>query len=238
MTKRENESHAGVLTNSNVASEQEFTRLDSRTGLIKRLFKGVASRTRFVDSHLSKGMAFQIQSMRESRGWSQEELARRLGTNRMGVYRLENPNYGRQTLTTLKKVAATFDVALIIRFVAFSQLVDWVTATPRVDKGLNEDALEVPGFQEELKNGHFDQLLMPPQQLPTAKQTEVPALTSFFSTIGTSQEGTGAIINQYAPMTCGAGSSATTAGQGLGKIAPIPAALLRDEGQSSQGEAA
>jgi transcriptional regulator with XRE-family HTH domain len=102
-----------------------------------------------VESHLSKGLAFQIRSLREKEGWSQQCLAEKICSNQNSVYRAENPNYGKHTLTTLKKIAAAFDVALVVRFVPFSELVDWVSGTPRIVKGLNTAALEASNFSQE-----------------------------------------------------------------------------------------
>lgn len=138
------------------SSEEKRLSVNSRKGLIRRLMRGKDARIRFVDSHLGKGVAFQVQALRGKEGWSQPKLAEKLGTNQNAVYRLENPNYGKQTLTTLKKVAAVFDVALIVRFVPFSQLVDWVSGTPHVDPGLTPTALEAPDFQSEVAAGVFE----------------------------------------------------------------------------------
>ncbi len=139
------------------SKEQQSIDLDSTADLIRRLMRNQAARIRFVDSHLAKGVAFQIQSMRAKNDWSQEELGQRLGSNQNAVYRLENPDYGKQTITTLKRVAAAFDVALVVRFVPFSQLVDWVGGKPYIDPGLSEHALAVPSFEDEMKAGVFDQ---------------------------------------------------------------------------------
>ena len=51
-------------------------------------------------------------------------MARRLGTSQMAVFRLESPNYGKATLSSLKRVASLFDVALQVRFVRFSAFVN------------------------------------------------------------------------------------------------------------------
>src|SRR5205807_1878719 len=115
------------------------------------------ARARFVESHLNKGLSFQIRGLRDREGWNQQTLAEKLGSNQNAVSRLENPNYGRATITTLKKTAAAFDVALIVRFVPFSQLIDWVSGIPFVDPGLNPDTLEVPSFRAELEAGVLDE---------------------------------------------------------------------------------
>ena len=74
------------------------------------------------------------------------------------ISRLESPDYGRPTLTTLRRLATALDVGLVVHFVPFSQLIDWVSGTPRVDRGLSTGSLAVPSFEEEEKNGVFDDL--------------------------------------------------------------------------------
>jgi len=88
--------------------------------------------------------------MRDHKQWSQGQLAEKVGMNQNAISRLENPNYGKATITTLKRIAAAFDVALVIRFVAFGQMVDWVSGTPYLDKGLSQESLRVPSFDTEM----------------------------------------------------------------------------------------
>jgi len=129
--------------------------------VLQRLRRGRLVRARFVESHISKTLAFQTRALREKEGWSQQSLAEKIGSNQNAVYRAENPNYGKQTTTTLKKIAAAFDVALIVRFVPFSELTDWVSGTPRTIDGLTTEALTVPSFEAEEKDGVFDQTPTP-----------------------------------------------------------------------------
>jgi transcriptional regulator with XRE-family HTH domain len=136
---------------SSKAEMPRSTSLVSSKALWSSLRRGPKSRIKFAESHLNKNLAFQIRAMRASRGWSQEELARRTGMNQNMIYRLENPSYGKPTISTLKRIAAAFDVALVVRFLPFSRLVDWVTGTPFVDRGLSSDSLAVPTFREEVQ---------------------------------------------------------------------------------------
>lgn len=140
---------------------QLSTNLNSRRGVLQRLRRGRLVRARFVESHISKALAFQTRALREKEGWSQQTLAEKIGSNQNAVYRAENPNYGKQTITTLKKIAAAFDVALIVRFVPFSELTDWVSGTPRTIDGLTTEALTVPSFEAEERDGVFDQTPTP-----------------------------------------------------------------------------
>jgi len=131
--------------------KQPFTNLVTTKDTVwGRLKRGVDTRIRFVESHLAKNLAFQIRALRDREDWSQEQLAEKVGMNQNAISRLENPSYGKATLTTLKRLAAVFDVALVVRFVPYGQLVDWVSSTPRIDPGLSDTSLRVPSFSDEL----------------------------------------------------------------------------------------
>ncbi len=100
-------------------------------------------RDAFVSEEIDTGLPFQIRALRNERGWSQKELAERVGMAQEGVSRLESLNYGKFTLTTLKRLASAFDVALVVRFEPFSSLVNWVA-------DLSPDDLAVPDFDHDL----------------------------------------------------------------------------------------
>ncbi len=129
---------------------------DGRKTLIKRLRRGKTAREQFVSSHIVKGIGFQIRAIRNRLRWSQDDLASRVGMTQNAVSRLESAEYGKPTITTLKRLAAAFDVGLIIRFVPFSELVDWVSGTPRLNHGLDPNALAVDWFDKEDTAGQFD----------------------------------------------------------------------------------
>jgi transcriptional regulator with XRE-family HTH domain len=78
-----------------------------------------------VDAHIRNGVAFQIRAMRRERKWRQEDLANAIGSKPTQITRIENPNYGSHTIATLRRIAAAFDVALIVRFAPLSELVRW-----------------------------------------------------------------------------------------------------------------
>lgn len=99
-------------------------------------------RHEFSNEQINTGLAFQIRALREGRGLTQEELAELSGKAQETISQLENPNYGRFTLTTLKKLAQAFDVALLVRFAPFSELVDWTV-------GLTPERIAPPSYQAE-----------------------------------------------------------------------------------------
>jgi transcriptional regulator with XRE-family HTH domain len=77
------------------------------------------------------------------------------GIKQQAISRLENPYYGKATLTTLKRIAAAFDVGLLVEFVPFSQLVNRVSGTPYIEYGFTPETMNVPSFEEEEKRGAF-----------------------------------------------------------------------------------
>ena len=112
-------------------------------------------RQAFVESHINNGIPFQIRTMRNNRNLKQEDLGRLAGMKQETICRLENPNYCRFTLKTLKKIADAIDVALIVRFVPFSELVRW-------DLNLSADSLGVPSFDQDnyfKENGDYMEIM-------------------------------------------------------------------------------
>jgi transcriptional regulator with XRE-family HTH domain len=125
--------------------------LNSVEILQERVNRSKEARAAFVSSQIDKGIAYQIRALRDRQELSQERLSEIVGMNQNAISRLESPRYGRPTISTLKRLAAAFDVALIVRFVPFSHLVNWVSGTPFVDSGLSTESMAVPNFDEEQK---------------------------------------------------------------------------------------
>jgi len=140
-------------------AKPEPTNLTSVASALERVRRGKQSREDFVASHVDKAIAFQIRAMRERYEMNQTELGELVGMNQNAISRLESQKRGRPTITTLKRLAAAFDVALVVRFVPYSQLVSWVSGMPFVDHGLTPAALAVPNFAAEENNGAFGWLL-------------------------------------------------------------------------------
>jgi transcriptional regulator with XRE-family HTH domain len=83
------------------------------------------AREAFVQAHIETGVAFQIKTNRDARKWSQGDLGARAGMKQSAISRLENPRDSLPNLSTLERIAAAMDVALIVRFVSFGELFDW-----------------------------------------------------------------------------------------------------------------
>ena len=115
------------------------------TGRQLEMFEGLTNveyRRAFADEHVGTSLAFQIRLLREDRGWTQEEVAQRTSKAQETISQCENPDYGRHTLSTLKKLAEAFDVALLVRLVSFSELV-------KSTLDLDRNRIAPPSFNEE-----------------------------------------------------------------------------------------
>src|ERR1700744_3589 len=106
----------------------------SKDSLIARLRRGKQSRDRLVSSNLAKTVAYQIRATRKERDWTKAKLAEKAGMTANNFSRLEDPDYGKHTITSLQRLASALDVALVVRFIPFSQYINWLSGTPFVDE--------------------------------------------------------------------------------------------------------
>lgn len=142
-------------------------------------------RVEFVSENIGTGLAFQIRHLRDSRGWTQDELAQRIDkAQQETISQWEDPNYGSYSVRTLKKLAAAFDVALSVRFVPFSELAAWVLqltpqrlAPPDFDNEFNAAITSVSLPPDSSKVGAVAAEVEPvplPQPAPTPQPRRVP----------------------------------------------------------------
>jgi len=104
-----------------------------------RLAKSKAHRAAYVSSQISIGIPYQVRALRKRAGWGQKRLAAESGMMQPRISAIENPGEGDLNLDTLKRLAAAFDVALIVRFAPFSELIRW-------SDRFSPDEFEVPSF--------------------------------------------------------------------------------------------
>ena len=95
----------------------------------------------YAADHIRVGIAIQVRATRESRGWTQLDLAEQSGVTEKTIVQLEDPDDGRLTIKILKKVASALDVALVVRLETFSSLTKYTS-------NLTSSDLAVPGFEE------------------------------------------------------------------------------------------
>jgi len=91
---------------------------------LESLLKDKEMRHKMMVAHLSWSIAHQIKTLREGRGWSQGELAKRAKVSRMTVWRYERPTNKELSIKTLVRFARAFDCALSIMFEEYGKFVE------------------------------------------------------------------------------------------------------------------
>jgi transcriptional regulator with XRE-family HTH domain len=144
--------------------------LSSRKTTVERLLKSKEYRDAYVLEHIKNGIAFQIRTLREDRDWTQGDLGDAMGKPRNVISRIEDPNYGKTTLTTLREVAAAFDVGLLVKFVTFSRLVrEYEDVSPaRLSAPSIMSVEEVAALTEWAKKECVDASLSKPRAVSTS----------------------------------------------------------------------
>lgn len=100
-------------------------------------------RNAYVSAQVRTGVAHQIRALRNERNWSQEELGKRSGKPQSVISRLEDPDYGKLSVQTLLDLASAFDVALMVGFVAFSEMLEKI-------QDVSPERLAVPNFSNDV----------------------------------------------------------------------------------------
>jgi transcriptional regulator with XRE-family HTH domain len=109
---------------------------------LQKKLKNKEYRDSFAAEYIYSRIPLKIRAMRERRRLSQQELGRLAGVKQEWISKLEDPNYGRLTLSTLLRVASAFDVGLNVDFVPFSEIFERSTH-------LSDEDFDVASFDEE-----------------------------------------------------------------------------------------
>ena len=88
------------------------------------LSKSKAYRDAYLSNHVRASIAYQIQALREKMNLSQQAFALKVGVKQSAVSRLENPDYGKVTVGTLLQIALALDVAVLIKFCAYTEFLN------------------------------------------------------------------------------------------------------------------
>ncbi len=61
-------------------------------------------------------IAMEIEQYREDAGLTQKQLAYLIGTSQSAISRIENPDYGKYSMNTLRKIAEKLELELVLTF--------------------------------------------------------------------------------------------------------------------------
>lgn len=92
--------------------------------ILRKEFKDKESAHAYIEEFLNTCIATQIKVLREQRGWTQKKLAHETGMEQSRISLLENINYDKWSISTLKKLARAFDITLNVSFETFSNRID------------------------------------------------------------------------------------------------------------------
>jgi len=105
----------------------------------RKKFEDREYRASYAESFLDTSIATQIRVLREQRELTQAELAELAGMKQSRISALEDANYSRWSIATLKRLARAFDVPLNVGFGTFGGLLADID-------GFNRRSLERPAF--------------------------------------------------------------------------------------------
>lgn len=113
----------------------------SREQLIEEL-RSREYREAYAESFLNHRLTTQIRVIRDQRGWTQKDLAKRIGKHQPGLSRIEDSQYGKWNAATLREVAAALDTWLDVRLESYGKL-------PEEALAVSPEALQRPTFAED-----------------------------------------------------------------------------------------
>jgi DNA-binding XRE family transcriptional regulator len=84
---------------------------------LSRLRSNKAFAVAFDKKRAEAEVAFQIRRLRESRGWSQKDLAKRVGCSQQAISAVEQIGYKSHSLPLLRRIAQVLDAQVIVALV-------------------------------------------------------------------------------------------------------------------------
>jgi transcriptional regulator with XRE-family HTH domain len=96
-------------------------------------------RKELAHEYIDINIALQLRSMRKAKGLNQSELASKIGKSKKTISDWENPCSACPSITDLYLLATFFDVALLIRFMSFDELIDSISKPYPVPVNFNKE---------------------------------------------------------------------------------------------------
>ncbi|MCU1338743.1 MAG: putative transcriptional regulator, family [Bryobacterales bacterium] len=97
-----------------------------------------------VNAQIEIDLPLQIRALRKKLVGTQPDLAQLTGMKQSRISAMEKPGGVHFTLETLKRLAEAFDVALVVRFAPFSELIHW-------SDSFDPDSFQVASYEQEIE---------------------------------------------------------------------------------------
>jgi transcriptional regulator with XRE-family HTH domain len=132
-----------------------------------------------VNAQIEIDLPLQIRALRKQLVGNQPDMAKLTGMKQSRVSMMEKPGGVHFTLETLRRLAKAFDVALIVRFAPFSELLAW-------SGEFSPDTFRVPSFAQEIEARQTESQFVRKANIAAASvQSTIPTA----GTLGDSPEG-------------------------------------------------
>jgi transcriptional regulator with XRE-family HTH domain len=118
--------------------------MSSRRETLSRLLEGKDHRASYIRAKLNQLIPSQIRALRLSRKLSQLQLGDECDMKQSRISAAETPGGVSFSLETLIRFAAAFRVGLQVRFVPYSDLLDW-------ENGFSQDGFVVTPIEEDAR---------------------------------------------------------------------------------------
>ncbi len=121
----------------------------SKSKTVSRLRASLTDREDYIRAKLNHLLPSQIKALRSKNIWTQVRLAEEANMKQARISAIEKPGAVAFTLETLIRLAAVFKVGLQVRFVPFSQMVDW-------ENSYSQDRFNIRNIEEDYRfNGSY-----------------------------------------------------------------------------------
>jgi transcriptional regulator with XRE-family HTH domain len=127
----------------------------------------------FINEILCAKIATQIKVLREQNNWKQEDLAKEAHLTQETISRMENVNYSSWRISSLKKLAKAFDLALHVSFENFSTELNSIT-------NIDRESLERTSRNDEIQNAK-DELLKNIENVIVGTGTFISSIENTFT---------------------------------------------------------
>ena len=97
----------------------------SRWYKLFQALKDKDAREAFVASRVATAIGVRIFNMRKKKGWTQAELAEQAQMKQARISVLEQADYENFSFSTMRRIAAAFDVAVVVDFVSYPDFLKW-----------------------------------------------------------------------------------------------------------------